>query len=497
MEYLPTGKQMKKADEYTIQTKGISSLLLMERAADACVSKIELLGLDLKKISIVCGSGNNGGDGFAMARLLQERGFCTYAFLVGNPEHLTKECKLQIEMLEKIGGIVITADQIDVLSVLKDSSLIIDCIFGVGLSRLVSGFYKDVIRLINDSHVPVVSVDMPSGICADTGSVLGAAVKADYTICIQNRKFGLLIYPGKAYAGKVFVEDIGISQDIFTHDLTPITFNADEMRRMLPIRSRDSNKGSFGKLLVIAGSDGMAGAAYLNALAAYRCGCGLVRIYTPESNRIIMQTLLPEAVLTTYSSFEKEKLSELLTWADTVCIGSGLGQGKIAELIVKEVMRHIEKPLVVDADAINILSRHKDWINHSWSQIIYTPHLKELERLSDVPIDEIKNDRLKVLDEWNVSGQIIVCKDAVTVVHSKEQIYVNETGTSVLAKAGAGDVLCGMIGAFLATGVPAHMAASLAVYYHGLAGRVAGELNGERSALAGEIANAIGKAFLC
>lgn len=307
MRFLPDGDSMKAADKDTIENLGIPSLELMERAARSCIDSMKKEKLDFTDVLIVCGSGNNGGDGFAIARLLKEEGCAVTVFMAGNPAHLSAECRYQWKLFESIGGSIRDHYPDGIYS------LIIDAIFGVGLSREVTGHYREVIEWMNEASGTKVAVDIPSGINAGNGCVLGIAFRADYTVTFQVEKIGLIFYPGKEYAGKVTVTDIGISLRTMEKNKN-IAYLPDreEYIRMLPDRPEDSNKGTYGRLLVIAGSKGMSGAAFLNAMAAYRMGAGLVQIYTEESNRIILQALLPEAIITTYTEFDKEEVKRLL-----------------------------------------------------------------------------------------------------------------------------------------------------------------------------------------
>ena len=291
MQLWVNAAQMKAADQYTIQKLGVPSLELMEHAAQACVQVLEDEKVDLSHVCVVCGSGNNGGDGFAIARILQNNRCSVETFCVENPEHYTEETQEQMHRLQECGGkITYGMPQEDSYSV------VIDAVFGVGLSRKVEGRYRQVIEQMNRMRGTKFAVDIPSGLSATTGCILGCAFKADYTVTFQLKKIGLELSQGRAIAGRVIVPDIGISTDSICEDQEIVrTAGKDIYRKMLPDRPEDSNKGTYGRLLVIAGSKGMAGAAYLNAHAAYMTGAGLVRIYTFSDNREILQTLLPEA----------------------------------------------------------------------------------------------------------------------------------------------------------------------------------------------------------
>ena len=321
MKLLVNAAQLKAADQYTIQELGIASLELMERAANACVQTMQSENLDLSSVCVVCGSGNNGGDGFAIARILKNMGCSVDTYLVGNPEHCTPETREQIRRLKECGG-KITED------IPQDDSysIVIDAVFGVGLSRKIEGRYRQVIERMNQMQGTKFAVDIPSGLSASTGCVLGCAFHADDTVTFEVKKIGLELAQGRAYAGRVTVAEIGISHEPLLQDADVIhSFGREEYHRMLPERPEDSNKGSYGRLLVIAGSKGMAGAAYLNAHAAYMTGAGLVRIYTPKDNREILQTLLPEAIITAYDEFNKEEVKGKIYGTNVRCLLKLLG----------------------------------------------------------------------------------------------------------------------------------------------------------------------------
>lgn len=498
MEYLPKASQMKAADAFTIQNLNIPSLTLMERAAKSCTHALLESGWSLSHVCVVCGAGNNGGDGFAIGRLLMEEGVRVTAVFIGNPDRMTKECRVQMELFEKTGGVICNE------FAPAEYSIIIDALFGVGLSRDIEGKYARLIEDMNKSPAKKFAVDIPSGISADTGNVMGIAFEADKTVTFQNRKFGMELYPGKGFCGEVAAADIGISDAPLDEDMdVPVKLSQQDYKNLLPKRAEDSNKGSFGKVLVIAGSKGMSGAAYFNAKSAYLVGAGLVRIYTAEENRGILQTLLPEAIITTYgdewegasSEDAARRLKELSDWADVICIGSGIGTGETSEKILKTTLESCRKPCVVDADGLNLLAKHKELLG--CGNRIFTPHMKEMERLTTVPVKEIKNDRLSVLSKFTEeAGCVCVLKDSRTVIMKPgRRTALNMSGNSCMAKAGAGDVLAGMITGLLAQGLCDYDAAVLGAYLHGRAGDLARESHGAYSVLAGDLMEHIAAAI--
>lgn len=495
MQLWVNAAQMKAADQYTIQKLGVPSLELMEHAAQACVQVLEDEKVDLSHVCVVCGSGNNGGDGFAIARILQNNRYSVETFCVGNPEHYTEETQEQMHRLQECGGkITYGMPQEDSYSV------IIDAVFGVGLSRKVEGRYRQVIEQMNRMRGTKFAVDIPSGLSATTGCILGCAFKADYTVTFQLKKIGLELSQGRTMAGRVIVPDIGISTDSICEDQEIVrTAGKDIYRKMLPDRPEDSNKGTYGRLLVIAGSKGMAGAAYLNAHAAYMTGAGLVRIYTSSDNREILQTLLPEAIITTYEEYNKEELLSLLTWADSVCIGSGLGMSRLSEKILKTVMEYVKVPCLIDADGLNLLAENNNYLNQmAERRFVITPHMKEMSRLTGTPVEELKADRIQILKDF-ISRYRITCvlKDSRTLIASEEKgIRMNLTGNSAMAKAGSGDVLAGVISGWMVQGKEAEDAAELGTYIHGLSGDLAKFEKGVYSVMARDLIEYISKALM-
>ena len=495
MQLWVNAAQMKAADQYTIQKLGVPSLELMEHAAQACVQVLEDEKVDLSHVCVVCGSGNNGGDGFAIARILQNNRYSVETFCVGNPEHYTEETQEQMHRLQECGGKITYGMPQE-----NSYSVVIDAVFGVGLSRKVEGRYRQVIEQMNRMRGTKFAVDIPSGLSATTGCILGCAFKADYTVTFQLKKIGLELSQGRAMAGRVIVPDIGISTDSFCEDQEIVrTAGKDIYRKMLPDRPEDSNKGTYGRLLVIAGSKGMAGAAYLNAHAAYMTGAGLVRIYTSSDNREILQTLLPEAIITTYEEYNKEELLSLLTWADGVCIGSGLGMSRLSEKILKTVIEYVKVPCLIDADGLNLLAENNNYLNQmAERRFVITPHMKEMSRLTGTPVEELKADRIQILKDF-LSRYRITCvlKDSRTLIASEEKgIRMNLTGNSAMAKAGSGDVLAGVISGWMVQGKEAEDAAELGTYIHGLSGDLAKFEKGVYSVMARDLIEYISKALM-
>ncbi|MGN0404590.1 MAG: NAD(P)H-hydrate dehydratase [Bariatricus sp.] len=497
MRYILTAEQMKAADGRMIHEVGIPSLVLMERAALQCVAGMKEEHVDLSYALVVCGSGNNGGDGFAVARLLAGEGHRVDVCFVGKPESRSEETKQQMQILENLGvSIGNTLPE-------REYSVIIDAVFGIGLCRNIEGHYRDVIEQMNRYLGYKVAIDTPSGISADTGEVLGCAFRADLTVTFAYGKAGQIFYPGCEYAGKVLVKDIGITDPGFDgrEDIYFTLERRDVLSRM-PERKPDSNKGSYGRILLIAGSRGMSGAAYLSAHAAYMVGAGLVRIYTEESNRQILQQLLPEAVITTYDEMSFEcfrELPDLLQWADVVCIGCGLGMSEYSRKLLKMTLELNRKPCVIDADGLNLLAEFTNEEKRKWArrkdQYVLTPHMKEMSRLTGCTVAELKNQRTGLLRSFAENMQVVCAmKDSRTLVAaSGHPTFLNTSGNAAMAKAGSGDVLAGTIAGIMAQNVSPYDAAVLGVYLHGLAGDTAREECGSYSVLAEDLIRALGR----
>lgn len=493
MKYVLNAKQMKDADGRMIHQIGIPSLVLMERAAAQCVAAIKAEKKEIESVLLVCGSGNNGGDGFAIARMFHEEQMPVDVVLVGRMESRSEETKTQMLILEKLGIEVQTSMPE------KEYSVIVDAVFGIGLCRRIEGKYEDVIERMNQYQGYKVAVDIASGISADTGEILGCAFRADLTVTFAYPKVGQILYPGCDYTGKLLVKPIGIWNPAFSEDSQLYyMLEKSDLRTLLPARKADSNKGTYGRVLVIAGSKGMSGAAYLAAKAAYITGAGLVKIYTEESNRMILQQLLPEAILTTYCEEEEEPLNELekaLEWADVVCAGCGLGMSALSLELMKKLLEYNSKPCVIDADGLNILATMPDAMEHYLSEsYILTPHMKEMSRLTGKTVEELKRERGAILSDFVSKYHVnVALKDSRSMVAGPSmQTFINTSGNAAMAKAGAGDVLAGVITGIMAQGKLPYQAGVAGVYLHGLGGDAARRECGAYSVLAQDILTGVG-----
>lgn len=488
MRYLPDGKWMQKADTHTIQEIGIPSMVLMERAALQIVAVMEERKIDLTNALIVCGAGNNGGDGFAVARLLWQKGFRVTVVFVGKESSRSEECRTQMEIAGRIGVPIVTEVPH------QEYSVIIDAVFGVGLCREIIGHYAEVIETMNSMRGTKVAVDIPSGISSFTGEVLGTAFQAELTIAFQCEKLGTVLYPGREYSGAVIVTEIGIDTG-FYKDKSEIAYALEycDIKKRLPKRKENSHKGTYGKVLMITGSPGMAGAAYLSAKAAYTCGAGLVQIYTSVQNRTILQQLLPEAIISTYEEYSKKQLEQLLDWADVVCMGCGLGRSTVSEELVEGTLASCKVPCVIDADGINLLARRMDLLKNATCPIVLTPHMKEMAGMLGCTVPELVKERFLRLSQITEQYPVICAlKDARTVVsENTHPMFVNTAGNSAMAKAGSGDVLSGVITGLMAQHMSAYDSAVLGVYLHACGGDEARYACGCYSVLAEDLIQGI------
>ncbi|MEG2440297.1 MAG: NAD(P)H-hydrate dehydratase [Acetivibrio sp.] len=501
MKYLVDGRQMKAIDRYTIEQIGIPSLVLMEKAAMATAMVILDYAKSEDRVLAVCGQGNNGGDGIAVARILKEAGLDTSVLFVGNEEKASEETKRQLQIGRNLNLPIFISNgnfkENFNIEKIREYTVIVDAVFGIGLSKAVTGVQEEIIKAVNQSRAKKFSVDIPSGIHAETGQVMGNAVKADITVTFGYLKLGLILYPGAEYAGEVIKADIGFPKMAEQKlDLNTFTYDLEDKKR-LPMRNPYSNKGNYGRVLIIGGAKNMAGAAYLAGFSAYCAGAGLVKILTCEENRVIIQSCLPEALLSTYTeeSFNEDWFMQELKWATTVAIGPGLGTGTIAERMLKCMVEKSEIPTVMDADGLNLLAQNGGLeAIRDKKNIVITPHVKEMARLCDCMVSQITHDILSFTKEVMKDKKFtLVLKDARTLVVEGVRTYVNRTGNAGMAVGGSGDVLTGVIAGLIGQGMEVMEGSALGVYIHGLAGdRVAGD-ESEYSILAGDIARGLKK----
>ncbi len=469
MKYLLSGREMKNWEKQAMEKYKIPSLLLMERAAMAVTEELLSGKYDLHKVLIACGTGNNGGDGLAVARMLKMKGHQVDVCIAGALDRLTADAKQQLEMYQAISGNFVTDPAYE------EYTVIVDALFGIGCNREITGIAAEVIGAMNAVKAPILAIDVPSGISADTGKVCGVAVNAAATVTFFTEKLGMMLYPGRDYCGDILVADMGIPVE-HVEECKTITYTDKDLEK-LPKRRENSHKGTYGKMLVIAGSPTISGAAYFAAAAAYQMGSGLVKIYTPQENLLAMQTLLPEALIEIYDRSRPalKQLKQCMDWADAIVIGPGLGTDRNADKILKYVISKSEVPIVIDADGINLLAESKICLLDHTAPIVLTPHIQEMARLSGVEKTEILKNPMSLAREFTEEYPVtLVLKDARTIIAKEnELLYVNTSGNSGMATGGSGDVLAGIIGSLIGQGMEVYEAAKLGVYLHGRAGDAA------------------------
>ncbi len=491
MEYIVTKNEMQAIDTCTIEKVGIPQAVLMERAALAVVEEVEKLNPHKGRILIAVEGGNNGGDGLAAARMLSERGYPVDIYYVGAITNVSEQFELQKNIITQIGQRLRKAIPN------KDYAVIVDGIFGVGLSREVEGSQKKAIEVLNQMKGIKVAIDIPSGLDATTGEILGIAFRADYTVTFGFKKLGMFFGSGIDCCGKIICRNIGFPNVSF-QSVKPKIYTYDEQDLdKLPKRFNNSNKGSYGKVAVVAGSKNMSGAAFLCAKAAYSTGVGLVKIYTHESNRVVLQSQLPEAIMMTYDDYEGALacVEDVAKWASVIVVGPGLGVDSTSERMLYELLMNSEVPMVLDADALNILSNNIGMLKTCSVPIVMTPHMKEMSRLIGKSVENIAKDRFAIAKKFAREYEVsLVLKDAKSIVtNGGEHTYVNLAGNNGMSTGGSGDVLAGIIAGMLAGGLDLIEAARIGTYVHCLAGDKAAEKKGKYAMLASDIISSLGE----
>lgn len=499
-----TPAQMTAIDACAINEYGIPGLLLMENAASAVTAEaISILGgTKGKTVTVVAGRGNNGGDAFAAARLLHSRGVSVRVWLIGAKTGISGDAGVNLTILERIGiqlFELLDDNNLESLSLdISKSQLILDGLFGTGLGREVSGLYAAAVIKINASGKPVLAIDIPSGIDGLDGSIKGICINASVTITFTMPKIGLVIHPGCEYTGKLVVADIGIPPCVISKQAIQTELIDREMvSGMIPARKANSNKGDYGKVLMVTGSTGMTGSGCLASMAALRTGAGLVYTGVPQSLSGIYGAMMKEPIILPLKEdvggcLAAESAEEILAHMkkmDVTAIGPGLTSADSIRKLVENVVLNSKIPLVLDADALNSISGNTLILKKLGTDTVVTPHPGEMARLTGLSISDIQKDRIgtavKFASEYGVTT---VLKGSRTIVAQPGgQVYINTTGNAGMASAGMGDVLTGIIAALMAQGSSAGEAAISGVFLHGLAGDTAAEKLGMQGMLAGDV----------
>lgn len=492
MNYVVSGKEMQKIDEYTVNTIGVPQMVLMERAALSIYNFICERFNKKSRILVVVESGNNGADGIAIARMLKISGYDVEIFWINEIEAKSEAFNKQYQIAKNV-GVSFTDEIID-----AGYDVVVDGIFGVGLNRAVTGKHAEAVALINDIDGYKISIDIPSGIDSYTGFVHGKAVRADATFTFGVMKLGLLLGQGQEYSGKVTIVDIGFPKQAIDF-VCPSLYSYDEedIDKLLPARKADTHKGNYGRVAVFGGGKNMAGAVLFAAESAYRTGCGLVKVCTVEENREIVQIRLPEALVSTYNPEDKASIKESIKaatdWADVIVIGPGLGVGEHSSYMLNKILMDFHKTIIIDADGLNTVAADVDVLDKTDAKIIVTPHLLEMSRLTGYKVADIKENKYEIAKEFAKKHDVVVAlKDARTIVSDGgNQAYINVSGNNGMATGGAGDVLCGIIAGLCGQKMDPFEATKLGVFMHGICGQEAAIRKGRYSMVAGDIVKSI------
>ncbi len=506
---LATAREIANIDRRAIREFGIPGPVLMENAASAIASEMERFfdGLDGVKVGILCGKGNNGGDGLALARRLRVRGVPVRVALLASFADLRGEAKLNLAILRKTDVEVLPkASTRAIAGVVEWSDILVDALLGVGLSSPLTGAYAFSAELMNAAGRPVVSVDIPTGINAETGEVMGTAVRADLTVTMILPKRGLLLHPGAAHTGLVRVADLGVPPEAVEKERIAVgILDRAAVRGALDERRRDAHKGDYGHCLVVAGSLGKAGAAVMAARGALRAGAGLVTVAAPLGMVPLIQQQVFEAMCLpaaesidgTLGMGAEEELVKASSGMTACAIGPGLSTHPETVTAVRNLVQRIAVPMVVDADGLNALAGSAGIVKRAKAPVVLTPHPGEMGRLLGVSAAEVQRDRIGAAARAARDfGATIVLKGAGTVIATPEGgVLVNTTGNPGMATGGTGDVLTGMIGGLLAQGYGPATATCISVHLHGLAGDLAAAEKGETAMIAGDLIGKIPEAI--
>lgn len=506
--FIVSCQQMREIEKSAMSI-GILSSRLMENAGSAATRIIrKTVDVQNKKCVIICGNGNNGGDGYVIARKLIEFG-ALVKVIKANGEPRTEETQDMQDRVRAQGNIIIDMYNInDCKKEIRAADIIVDAIYGTGFhGDIDDDLTREIIEEVNNSEAKVFAVDMPSGCNADTGEASLVSIRADYTVTFANPKIGQFAFPASDYCGKVITVDIGIPASIYNNSSSLCELlDGKTIKSLIPKRKKDSNKGNYGKVLVIAGSLGMAGAVELAVKGALRCGAGLVEVIVPKDIYNPVATKITEGMVYPVSStidgtIAYSNIDLILKKAETasvVLIGCGLSRNEETAILIRELVTKIKTPIVLDADGINAFEGHINLLRTTQNSLILTPHPGEMSRIVNKTIPEIQSSRLKTAKEFATENHVtLVLKGANTVIATSDGMsYINPTGNPGMAKGGSGDVLAGMTAAFIAQGIDKKSSCCLSTYIHGAAGDLAAEKLSQYSMLATDILDKIPQIFL-
>ncbi|MEQ8200468.1 MAG: NAD(P)H-hydrate dehydratase [Syntrophomonadaceae bacterium] len=505
--------EMKAIDRRASQEYMIPSLLLMENAGLRVIEAIRtILGeLSRSRVVILAGKGNNGGDGLVTGRHLVNSGAVVDLFLLGDSAALTPDARVNYDIVNKMGIPVqpLTKDQHlpALTAALLQADLVVDAIYGIGFRGTLDDFETAVVDLLNHSRIPVLAVDIASGVEADTGRVHGAAVQADYTVALALPKLGQITAPGSQYTGQLSVADISIPGQLLEDAALKMNLtDAAMVKRWLTPRAADTHKGTYGHVLVVGGSAGMTGAVTMTACAALRSGAGLVTAALPKTLvpildvtvMEVMSRALPETSQCSISIEALPAIENLLGTCSVCAVGPGMSRYREANAIVRYILENSGVPVLIDADGINALESDPEVLRDRQVPVVITPHPRELARLTGLSVEEIQHNRIEIASRYAAKwGITIVLKGHHTVVACPAgEIYINGSGNPGMATAGSGDVLSGIIAGLIAQGLKTQRAAAAGVYIHGRAGDQAAAELGQRGMIAGDLIDYLPDALL-
>lgn len=492
-----TAEQIRAWDQFTIEHEPITSIELMERAASKCFEWLEENNWFIYPFAIFCGKGNNGGDGLAIARMLAGRGCAVSVFILEFGHKGTEDFQVNLARLHQYPSITIQFIQEEThFPELSKESIVIDALFGSGLTRPLDGITEKLVEHINNDGCTVISIDIPSGMSVDRSSKGNTIIKASYTLSFQCYKQAFLVAENAEFMGEVIILDIGLSSEYLNKTESKLELTDDSIiNSIYKPRDKFAHKGNFGHALMIAGSYGKIGAAILSSRACLRTGAGLLTCFIPKCGYEIMQTAVPEVmVLTDVNSSIITKVDEDVLKFDSIGIGPGLGTASETRTAIKEVLSVYKKPVVIDADGLNSLSMEKKLPSLPPGSIL-TPHPKEFERLFGECKDDFERIDIAMTSSKRLNSVIVLKGHYSFIACPGGKGYFNSTGNAGMATAGSGDVLTGIITAFLAQGYSSEQAAIFGVYLHGSAGDLAAKEFSQEAMIAGDIIDNIGNAF--
>jgi ADP-dependent NAD(P)H-hydrate dehydratase / NAD(P)H-hydrate epimerase len=507
-----TAAQMREADRFTVEEIGIPSLVLMENAGRQVVAAIEAsYEAQLEgRVAVLCGRGNNGGDGFVVARTMLQRGIDAAVFVIGALADVRGDARINLDILGRLGVTVVEINDEQSwelhFSEIGQCTLIVDAIFGTGLKAAVAGMMETVIADVNAADIPIVSIDLPSGLSADTPHLIGDCIDASMTVTLAAPKLPLVLPPGEAFAGDVVIADIGIPYEVIDgldgqhiDLLTP-----EQLRGVVAPRAADSHKGDYGRVTLVAGSRGKTGAAHLAAIGALKSGAGLVTVATPACCLPIVASMAPEFMTEPLADTEAGTIAAsgvdrvLALEHDVLACGPGLGRDPQVTEFVRALLEKASVPLVLDADALTVLADDPGRLSGSEERdVIITPHPGEMARLVGVSVDEVQANRIETASNFATTHRVyVVLKGHRTIIATPEgRVFINPTGNPGMATGGTGDVLTGMIAAWLAQLLDAEAACRLAVFLHGAAGDLAESVEGQAGMIATDLLAQLGEAL--